>query len=421
MEILNYIPEGLLEFGMVLVFSLLIGLEQRRIHAEEKALFGTDRTFTFIGILGYMLYILDPDRLLLFGIGGLGLFIIFGIFYYKKIKQFKDFGITSITVALITYSLAPMIFTQPKWLVLLIVVTVLIFAELKPSLLQFSSKFDKGEFITLGKFLVITGVVLPIVRETNVVLFLGITPYQVWLAVVIISTISYLSYLLQKFVFKESGILVSGILGGLYSSTATTFILAKKSKDRKRGGNIFAASIILATAMMFIRIMVLMFIFNFLLFKQLAPFFIILFVISAATGIGIYYFFRGPKDVTVPDRIEEDNPLELKVAAIFTLLFVVFTVITHFTIEEFGITGLNILSFLVGFTHIDPFLINIFEGKYTLSNNVIAFATMQAMISNHILKGIYTSFLASKETRKYTLMGLAIVLIANIIIAIIIY
>ena len=71
MEILNHIPDGFIKFALVLIFSLLIGLEQRRHHINENEdlLFGTDRTFTFIGLLAYVLFIADPVNYIPFQIG----------------------------------------------------------------------------------------------------------------------------------------------------------------------------------------------------------------------------------------------------------------------------------------------------------------------------------------------------------------
>ena len=72
-QLYNYLPRELITFVLVTLFSLLIGLSQRRISLKregETTLFGTDRTFTFIGILGYLLYILDPTDMRLFMGGG---------------------------------------------------------------------------------------------------------------------------------------------------------------------------------------------------------------------------------------------------------------------------------------------------------------------------------------------------------------
>ena len=151
------------------------------------------------------------------------------MYYYQKAILFRSFGMTSIVVALLTYCLAPIVITQPRWLAILIAVSILILVEVKDYFIEFSAKIDRNEFITIAKFLIIAFVILPILPATPIVGFLSITPHQIWFSIVVVSSISYLSYLLQKFVFKKSGILVSGILGGLYSSTATTVILARKS------------------------------------------------------------------------------------------------------------------------------------------------------------------------------------------------
>lgn len=171
------------------------------------------------------------------------------------------YGITTIVVALITFCFAPVVITQPKWLFLLVIVTVLIFTELKESFGIISKKVDRDEFITLGKFLVIAGVILPIIPDEHIVPYLSNTPYKVWLAVIVILSISYLGYLLKKFVFRNSGIIISALLGGLYSSTAITLILSKRSKSSEKFLNQYSAGIIIATAMMYLRVLILVFIF----------------------------------------------------------------------------------------------------------------------------------------------------------------
>ena len=253
MELVGTIPKTLINFVLVTVFSLLIGLSQRRLHNqahESDHTFGTDRTFTFIGILGYILFLLDWPQGYLFAGGGLVLAMVMGISYFYHIRDLKDYGATTIFVALITYCIGPLVITQPQWMVLLIVVTVLIFTELKETFATISQKFDRFEFITLAKFLIIAGVILPILPDGPIIRGLSLTPYKIWLAVVVISSISYASYLLKKFVFPQASIILSGILGGLYSSTATTIILAKKSKKEPQHLNQYMSGIIFATALM---------------------------------------------------------------------------------------------------------------------------------------------------------------------------
>lgn len=351
--------------------------------------------------------------------GGLLLGILFSVYYYQKIKFYRSFGLTSIVVALLTYCIAPVVITQPRWLTILIVVSVLILVELKESLQEFSTRIDNNEFITLAKFLIIAGVVLPILPVTPVVNFLSLTPYQIWLSVVVVSSISYLSYLLQKYVFKKSGILISGILGGLYSSTATTIILARKSKNTGEENNKYASGIILASSMMYMRVIILMLIFNFALGLTMLPYFLILTAASIITGILIYVL----KKSRIPETeqvVHDRNPLELKVASIFEGLFIFFSFVTYYTFQYYGNSGIHLLSYIVGFTDIDPFLLNLFQGKTDIPLLIIEKSTLQAIISNNILKILYTAFLSEKNTRKFAIAGIGIITLLNIIIAIII-
>lgn len=418
LNIQDYIPLELGRFILVMIFSLIIGLSQRRFHAvnDEKKLFGTDRTFTFIGILGYILYTIGQGEYLYFLSGGAVLSVLLTIYYALKIKEANDFGLTTIFIALITYCLTPLLVTQPFWLFLLIVVTVLIFTELKESFTVFSSRFNKDEFLTLGKFLVMAGVILPIVPNEQIIPFLSVTPYKVWLAVVVISSVSYLSYLLKKFVFQESGILITGILGGLYSSTTTTVILAKKSREAGSDSNHYVAAIIIATAMMYLRILLLAAIFNMVLFKIILPWFLLLTLLS--TAIAIFIYLKRKDKAAVQKTVSIDkNPLEFKVAIIFTLLFITFSFITYYAINEFGLSGLNILSFIVGFTDIDPFLITLFQGGggYNVPTVALAAASMQAVISNNLAKAFYGCILGAKSYRKLLILSFIIITIVNII------
>ena len=141
-KLYDYLPQQLVTFILVTLFSLLIGLSQRRISLRregETTLFGTDRTFTFIGILGYLLYILDPKEMHLFMGGGIILGMLLGINYYVKQSQFHVFGVTTIIIALITYCMAPIISTQPSWFYVMMVVTMLLFTEMKHTFTQGTS------------------------------------------------------------------------------------------------------------------------------------------------------------------------------------------------------------------------------------------------------------------------------------------
>ncbi len=419
-EILKHIPADIIKFILVTLFSLLIGLEQRRHHIDEEveSLFGTDRTFTLIGIVGFILYIISPQSMVPYMVGGIIISLWLAIYYYQKIQVKKKFGLTSLVIAMVTYCLAPLIYTQPNWLVILIVVVVFVITEIKESLFKFSKKFDNREFITLAKFLVLAGVILPLLPDAPISAEINISPYKFWLAIVAVSAISYLSYLLQKFVFPNSGIVLTGILGGLYSSTATTIILAKKSKEMPESNKVIAA-ILLATTMMYLRIFLLALFFNKEIAFRLALPFIIFCVASTLTAV---YFlkFRHKKQLQQFDDQSiqaKNNPLEFKTALVFAALFIFFGLITGFVDKHYGTTGINVLSFVVGVTDIDPFILNLFQSKWDIQDTVLVMAVLNAVTSNNILKMIYGISFGKKSLRMPLISGFGILIVLGLLMS----
>jgi len=419
-EILTYIPQDSINFLLVTLFSLLIGMEQRRHHIDQEpeSLFGTDRTFALIGVLGFILYIISPQNLIPFLGGGLVIAVLLAVFYYQKARVHKKFGMTSVVIALITYCITPLIYTQPKWLVILIIVSVLIIAEIKETLFKLSEKFNDNEFITLAKFLVVAGVVLPLLPDTPISEEINISPYKFWLAIVAVSSISYVSYLLKKFVFPDSGIVLTGILGGLYSSTATTIILARKSNELNDINKVSAA-IILATTMMYVRIFLLALFFNKTIASHLLPSFSVFVVVSVLFAVYLLKFYRGAKGKKVEDlSIEpQGNPLEFKTALIFAGLFILFGLVTGFVSRNYGTGGINVLSFIVGVTDIDPFILNLFQSKWDIENMVLVTAVLNAITSNNMLKMIYGVSFGNKNIRKPLIIGFGILVALGLLLA----
>ncbi|HDO27410.1 MAG TPA: DUF4010 domain-containing protein [Bacteroidetes bacterium] len=416
MELIKNIPNDFIIFLLVAVFSLLIGLEQRRHHYNEPkdSLFGMDRTYTLIGILGFILYIIAPEKIWFFATGGLVISFFLGIFYWKKIENQNKYGITSMVTVLITYSLAPLLYTKPVWVTILVVTTVLILIEMKDRLKALSGKFDNNDFIILAKFLAISGIILPLLPHKIMTDVIPISPFKFWLVVVVVSALSYLSYLLKKFIFPKNGMLITGFLGGMYSSTATTLVLARKSKQPDMALNQVSASIILATGMMFIRIYILILIFNQALARLLILPFAILTVITFAVSWLLFKFGKTGKNTELTGH-KHKNPLEFKTALLFAVLFVLFAIVTKYVLETFGAQGLDVLSLVVGVTDIDPFLMSLFTGKYQIELQEIARATLIAVSSNNLMKLGYALVLGNTSIRKPLITGFSIIIAASVV------
>ena len=427
-KLYQYLPEELVTFILVTVFSLLIGLSLRRISLKregETTLFGTDRTFTFIGILGYLLYILDPVDYRLFMGGGAVLGVLLALNYYVKQAQFHVFGVTTIVIALITYCIAPIVATQPSWFYVMVIVTVLLFTELKHTFTELAQRMKNDEMITLAKFLAISGIILPMLPNENLIPDVNLTPYGIWLATVVVSGISYLSYLLKRYVFRESGILVSGIVGGLYSSTATISVLARKSrKASPQEAPEYVAAMLLAVSMMFLRFLILIGIFSVAALTVIYPYLLIMSAVSAGAAWFLHSKWKRPAVSGATDEDEDgSNPLEFKVALIFAVLFVVFTIATHYTLIYAGKGGLTLLSFVSGFSDITPFILNLLQGTGSVPVSLITACSMQAIVSNIAVNMCYALFFSGKKSslRSWILGGFGCVIVANVLLLLFFY
>ena len=424
MSLQHLIPEEFIRFLLVVIFSLIIGLEQRRHHITENEaqLFGTDRTFTFIGLFGYVLFIAGPKSYLPFLTGLVIVGILLAIQYFHKIRQYNYFGLTSSILALLTYCLPVMVFTQPVWLLLLFVVVILILTELKGDLISISKKASEEEFITLAKFIAFAGVILPLLPDNPISDQIPVSPYRLWLAIVVVSGISYISYLLKKFVFPDSGILLTGILGGLYSSTTTTVIIARGEKEGN-GGDQAVSAIMMANGMMYLRILILAFLFNPAIASTLAIPFLSLFVLCGILSkISYPKTNSGSHSDLIDSKVDDHkNPLEFKTALLFGVLFVLFAIITDFVMKTYGNAGVSSLAYVVGITDIDPFLLNLLQHKSGITEITIGLAIINATNSNNILKMIYALSLSSKRITKKLIVNFFILIISGLASSLLFY
>lgn len=388
---------------------------------KEATFFGSDRTFTLIGLFGYILYKLTPGSFLLFAGGGLALVILLGLNYWFKVNKLASYGITSIITALITYCMGPMVCLMESWFYVSVVVVVLVLTEMKSTFVELAQKMNNDEFITLAKFLLICFIILPMLPDERIVPDINLTPYRIWLATVIVSGISYVSYLVKRYIFPESGVVVSGILGGLYSSTATITILGRKCKHADSVHlQEYATAMFMAVGMMFLRLLIIIAIFNAEAFQMLVLPMTGLMLVSCGIGLVIRRGNRENRNIPKTEEEEEEeesNPLEFKVALIFAFLYVVFTVVTYFTLTWIGTKGLTLLSFISGVSDITPFIMNLLEGQYTgISIGLLTASCLIATLSNNIMKMFYAMGFSGnrKELAKPLFIGFGILSVLNL-------
>jgi len=202
-------------------------------------------------------------------------------------------------------------------------------------------RIEIGEIITAGQFLILSGLVLPVLPAEPVTSLTNITPRQVWLALVVVSTLSYASYLAQKYASGAIGGLWMAALGGLYSSTAATVVLARQAKADESSRRTAQAGITLATAIMYLRILAVVAVFNRGLAFRLAVPLCGLFLAAVAICAAQY---RLATPSPAKPLTASQNPLELGTAAIFAVLFVVTSLLSTWVTAEFGMRGAYVLA-----------------------------------------------------------------------------
>jgi uncharacterized membrane protein (DUF4010 family) len=412
-EFYSGIPPLLLQFIMTVAFSFVVGLEFRSYHHSNnyKLHFGSTRTFVLIGLLGFILYTLDPSRVL-FATGLVLLGALLMIFYWRLAEE-RLFSMFSTLFALLIYLIGPIASVFPNWfLVLFIVVLILLLGE-KPLIHRISDQLANEEIVTLAKFLIISSVILPLLPNQQIAPMLPVTYYRVWLAVIIVSGFSYLSYLINNYIFKSRSMLITGLLGGLYSSTAATVVLARQAHDLDGlSARKVSSALIMATTMMYLRLLAIIFVFNHQVAVQLLLPFSYAIVLSIMVIIALLTFKNTA--VEAKNISEVKHPLELSTAILFALFFVLFAFLTQYVTSNFGGHGLKSLAIIVGFTDVDPFILSLLSGKFTVSNSDLVLAIILASGSNNLLKGAYALALARNKSVWLAAAWLGFLFIASI-------
>jgi uncharacterized membrane protein (DUF4010 family) len=294
-------------------------------------------------------------------------------------------------------------------------VAVILMLGSQPDIRRLSDAFRSDESTTLAKFLIMAGLVLPLLPNQNIAGFVAVTWSQLWLAVVVVSGISYLSYLAQTYFFPDRGALLTGVLGGLYSSTAVTVVLGRRARDLPADDRTLSTAIILATTMMYLRLWVLIALLGYYATAdRLALPFTVMIVLSLAAA-RITYRPRPPQAAAAP--VPPGHPLEFTTAMLFAVLFVFFAGLTSAVVSHYGAGGLHLLAFAAGFTDIDPFILSTLAGHYRLGETAVAAAIVIASGSNNLLKAGYGLLLSRNRALLPAALWLALSFAASMVYA----
>ncbi len=396
------LPQDGIKILLVLLLSFLIGLEREEHKTAARYSFGGVRTFPLIGLIGFALALLSGGQMSTVAVGFLAVGGFLWLSYWHKLKSEEAAGATTEISALATYLLGALVYFGDYWIATTIGVACVLLLELKTALEGLTKRFPPEEILTFAKFLLLSAVILPVLPNRDFTRF-HLNPFKTWLVVVAVSAISYLSYVLQKSTRGKGGVILSALLGGAYSSTVATVVLSRRAKEEKHP-HLFAGGILVASGITFLRVVILVAFFSSQLAMALAAPFAILTV--TGTGFGWWWSRRSDAQGASPAKpFEPKNPLEMRAALLFALLFVFVLALSHVAAVHLGSGGVYALGALTGITDITPFIMGMTQalGKL-ITIQVAAAGIVIATASNNVVKAIYAYSLADRETGTQSLV-----------------
>ena len=389
---MNALWPWLLALGLGFFFGL--AFEEFYARAGQSRPGGI-RSFPLLALLGGALWRLDPDPpwLLLAGLLVLGSWL---ALYYARHSAERDsegqpnVGLVVPVCNLLAFLLGPLALAAPVFVPVGATVAAVMLLTARTELHALARRIELGEIVNAGRFLLITGLVLPLLPDRPVSSLSAITPHQAWLALVAVSAISYAGYLLGRYVVPAEAGLLTALLGGLWSATATAVVLARAARAAvpPRGTG---AGLVLANAVMYPRLLAVTAVFDPGLAASLAVPLLGLGLLGALPALG--WWWRAapqPRDGAPPQPW--GNPLSLATAAGFAALFVAVSLAVGLVLRRFGAPGLMVLAGLVGVTDINPFVLSLAQhGAAGLSVPLRAEAVLLAAASNTVFQGIYAA------------------------------
>jgi len=382
-------------FGVALVVGLLIGLQreyafQRRAPDDTNEILAGARTFPLIALVGCAAALVADTLaapLVLAGVV-LGIAALLTVGHFLRARA-ADTGLTTEIAAFLALLIGALCYLGHLRIAAALGVATAVLLTLKVQTHSLAREIDREDVFATLKFAVITVIILPLLPQQGYgpVPFNVLVPYDVWLMVVLISGISFLGYVLIKVVGPRRGVGLTGILGGIASSTAVTLTFAQRSRDVDGYAVPFALAIVLAWTLMFIRVLVEVAAINQPLLQVVwMP---VLVVMSTGAGYAVYLYVR-----QTPDRDEEEahftNPFRLGPAITFGLLYAVILVAANAAQSYFGTAGVYVSSVVSGLADVDAITLSMAQlsgPEGDIAHETAARAILLGAAANTLLKG----------------------------------
>ncbi len=384
-----------LRFVLALALGFLIGLERERSGATKQSrVFAGVRTFTLISLFGFACAWLH--NLGLVAAVPVGLVAISGLAaleYYAKLRE-NRIGWTTEAAVLLTYAVGALALLAPPWVPLALgIIGTLLLSE-KARLEGMVESLDNAEFLAVLKFLIVTALILPVVPDRAFTQY-AINPRKLWLIVVMVSSVGFAGYFMIKKLGAKFGWWLSGLAGGIVSSTAVSVASGRIAQQQPGQAHHALQAALLASSVMYLRILALVAFLN----GAFVPVLAWKLGVLCAVGFAFAWFVRPAEEPGAKGPVSSmQNPFEIVPALMFALLFVVLMVATKLVQAQFGDPALLGLAAVIGVVDIDPFILSLVQSN-PAPQRLFVSAILVAMMVNTLAKGVYFAMLAGGVRR----------------------
>lgn len=385
-----------LELLAALAIGLLIGIERGwsgRKEDEGKRVAGI-RTFSLIGLLGGVVALLSQEVstwLIIAGFLSVSALVIAA--HILDVKKNEDVGTTTAFSMMLTFALAAWAAYGNQVPAMAVTVIAIFLLGHKPGLHSWLSKVTPEDFFSGVKLLIISVVLLPLLPDKGFGPWEALNPYWTWWMVVLISGLSFLGYIVIQMAGERMGMIVTAVAGGLVSSTAVTLSLARFAREKKTT-IIFSGGVLIASSIMFFRVMIEVFVVHADLMRHLwLPLIIMLLGLLCSL---VWIWRRDEKHAQGQEqKIELKNPLQLGMALQFGLLLAVILVLSEAMKEWFGNQGVYILSVVSGLMDVDAITLSLSRSSHSgLEAEAAVTGIVLACAANTLFKGLLFAFIA---------------------------
>jgi uncharacterized membrane protein (DUF4010 family) len=399
-----------LQFATALFIGALIGIEREKKQTDDdEPSIGGLRTFTLIALCGAVAAWISQRAELPWLFLAVGAMVTASVVagYVQHVRQRPDsIGMTTEIAALVTYLLGgTTLYGEAGVAVALAIATSAILAFKQP-MHGFVHRIGREDLFAALKLLIATFIILPVLPDRTLDPWDALNPYELWVLVILISALSFLGYLLSRWIGATKGATLTGLLGGLVSSTAVTLSLSRRSREMKASRHAEAAllsGLMLAWSTMFVRVVVEVA----LVYRPLVPRVAIgMGAMAAAAAVAAAISYRRANASSSEVSIPLKNPFSLTAAIKFAALFAVVLCVVAVVNRNASSSGIYLVAALAGLTDVDAIALSMARAAKGGSDPEVAVrAITTAAVANTLTKCVLVGVLAAPRLRTQAILA----------------